>query len=112
MTEHQSVGAPYGIQGFPTIKIFGGNKQRPQDYQGLYFDICVPVLEAFYSYFLGGAVSIVILFISVLQTVKVCTRNLHHDLNLTYLRPLKLDYFECSSSGWCEVHQERLGCDF
>lgn len=34
MTEHQSVGAPYGIQGFPTIKIFGSNKQSPQDYQG------------------------------------------------------------------------------
>lgn len=34
MTEHQSVGAPYGIQGFPTIKIFGSNKQNPQDYQG------------------------------------------------------------------------------
>jgi len=34
MTEHQSVGAPYGIQGFPTIKIFGSNKQKPQDYQG------------------------------------------------------------------------------
>lgn len=34
MTEHQSVGAPYNIQGFPTIKIFGANKQSPQDYQG------------------------------------------------------------------------------
>jgi len=36
MTEHQSVGAPYGIQGFPTIKIFGSNKQKPQDYQGYF----------------------------------------------------------------------------
>lgn len=34
MTEHQSVGVPYNIQGFPTIKIFGANKQSPQDYQG------------------------------------------------------------------------------
>lgn len=34
MTEHQSVGAPYGIQGFPTIKVFGSNKQNAQDYQG------------------------------------------------------------------------------
>lgn len=34
MTAHQSVGAPYNIQGFPTIKIFGANKQSPQDYQG------------------------------------------------------------------------------
>jgi len=36
MTEHQSVGAPYGIQGFPTIKVFGSNKQNPSDYQGIY----------------------------------------------------------------------------
>ena len=34
MTEHQSVGGPYGIQGFPTIKVFAGNKQKPLDYQG------------------------------------------------------------------------------
>jgi len=34
MTAHQSVGAPYGIKGFPTIKIFGGDKQKPTDYNG------------------------------------------------------------------------------
>ena len=34
MTAHQSVGAPYNIQGFPTIKIFAGNKQSPEDYNG------------------------------------------------------------------------------
>lgn len=34
MTAHQSVGQPYGIQGFPTIKIFGANKQKPQDFNG------------------------------------------------------------------------------
>lgn len=34
MTAHQSVGAPYNIQGFPTIKVFGKNKQQPQDYNG------------------------------------------------------------------------------
>jgi len=34
MTEHQSVGAPYGIKGFPTIKVFSSNKQKPLDYQG------------------------------------------------------------------------------
>lgn len=28
----QSVGAPYGIRGFPTIKIFGKNKNSPSDY--------------------------------------------------------------------------------
>lgn len=34
MDEHQSVGSPYGIQGFPTIKIFGTNKNSPSDYNG------------------------------------------------------------------------------
>jgi protein disulfide-isomerase A6 len=33
MDAHQSVGAPYGVKGFPTIKIFGANKAAPQDYQ-------------------------------------------------------------------------------
>lgn len=32
MTDHQDVGAPYGIQGFPTIKIFGQDKTKPKDY--------------------------------------------------------------------------------
>jgi protein disulfide-isomerase A6 len=34
MDAHPSVGSPYQIQGFPTIKVFGGNKQKPSDYQG------------------------------------------------------------------------------
>jgi len=34
MTVHQAVGTPYGIQGFPTLKIFGANKKRPSDYNG------------------------------------------------------------------------------
>lgn len=34
MDQEQSVGAPYNIQGFPTIKIFGANKNSPSDYQG------------------------------------------------------------------------------
>merc|ERR1711871_369769 len=29
----QAVGAPYGVKGFPTIKIFGANKKAPTDYQ-------------------------------------------------------------------------------
>ena len=33
MTTDQDVGQPYGIQGFPTIKFFGFNKQKPLDYQ-------------------------------------------------------------------------------
>ena len=49
MTEHQSVGAPYGIQGFPTIKVFGANKQRPLDYQGL-LSSCHFVLSLLLSY--------------------------------------------------------------
>ena len=32
MTEHQSVGAPYNVQGFPTIKFFGNDKQKPSDF--------------------------------------------------------------------------------
>ena len=34
MTEHQSVGGPYNVKGFPTIKIFGGNKNYPTDLNG------------------------------------------------------------------------------
>merc|ERR1719277_587434 len=34
MTQHQAVGAPYGIKGFPTIKFFGYNKNKPTDYNG------------------------------------------------------------------------------
>ncbi|XP_041929014.1 protein disulfide-isomerase A6-like [Alosa sapidissima] len=32
--QHQSLGSQYGIQGFPTIKVFGANKNKPEDYQG------------------------------------------------------------------------------
>jgi len=34
MDVHGSVGGPYNIRGFPTIKIFGANKNSPQDYNG------------------------------------------------------------------------------
>ncbi|KAE9548637.1 hypothetical protein FO519_008149 [Halicephalobus sp. NKZ332] len=34
MTAHQSVGAPYDVKGFPTIKLFGLDKKKPTDYQG------------------------------------------------------------------------------
>lgn len=34
MTTDQNVGAPYNIQGFPTIKLFGTNKNSPVDYNG------------------------------------------------------------------------------
>ncbi len=29
MTKHQSVGSPYNVKGFPTIKFFGLNKKSP-----------------------------------------------------------------------------------
>ncbi|XP_059810624.1 protein disulfide-isomerase A6 [Hypanus sabinus] len=32
--KHQSLGGQYGVQGFPTIKIFGLNKNKPDDYNG------------------------------------------------------------------------------
>ena len=31
---HKSLGQQYGVSGFPTIKIFGTNKQSATDYQG------------------------------------------------------------------------------
>ncbi len=34
MDADSSVGAPYKIQGFPTIKVFGANKNSPSDYNG------------------------------------------------------------------------------
>lgn len=33
MTEHESLGAPYGISGFPTIKFFGFDKSKPEAYE-------------------------------------------------------------------------------
>uniref|UniRef100_A0AAY4BE33 Protein disulfide-isomerase A6 n=1 Tax=Denticeps clupeoides TaxID=299321 RepID=A0AAY4BE33_9TELE len=32
--QHKSLGGQYGVRGFPTIKIFGANKNKPDDYQG------------------------------------------------------------------------------
>lgn len=34
MDKHQSVGGPYQVRGFPTVKVFGADKQTPADYQG------------------------------------------------------------------------------
>jgi protein disulfide-isomerase A6 len=31
--QHQALGQPYGVKGFPTIKIFGADKSKPKDYQ-------------------------------------------------------------------------------
>lgn len=32
--KHKELGSQYQVRGFPTIKIFGGNKDSPQDYSG------------------------------------------------------------------------------
>jgi len=32
--QHKELGGRFGIQGFPTIKIFAGNKNKPEDYRG------------------------------------------------------------------------------
>uniref|UniRef100_A0A8C7D5A4 Protein disulfide-isomerase A6 n=1 Tax=Oncorhynchus kisutch TaxID=8019 RepID=A0A8C7D5A4_ONCKI len=32
--QHKSLGGQYGVRGFPSIKIFGANKNKPDDYQG------------------------------------------------------------------------------
>lgn len=32
MTTDGDAGRPYGIQGYPTIKFFGANKDKPLDY--------------------------------------------------------------------------------
>ena len=32
--QHKALGAKYGVQGFPTIKVFGTNKNSPTDYRG------------------------------------------------------------------------------
>lgn len=32
--KHKSLGQKYEIRGFPTIKIFGSNKNKPKEYSG------------------------------------------------------------------------------
>jgi len=34
MTENESVGAPYDVKGFPTLKWFGFDKKKPEAYEG------------------------------------------------------------------------------
>lgn len=33
--QHKSLGGQYNVRGFPTIKIFGANKNKPEEYQGM-----------------------------------------------------------------------------
>ncbi|KAM7395257.1 hypothetical protein PAMA_006833 [Pampus argenteus] len=32
--QHKSLGSQYGVRGFPTIKVFGADKNKPEEYQG------------------------------------------------------------------------------
>lgn len=32
--EHKELAHQYGVTSYPTIKIFGANKNKPQDYEG------------------------------------------------------------------------------
>lgn len=32
--DHKELGGKFGVRGFPTIKIFGANKSKPDDYNG------------------------------------------------------------------------------
>lgn len=32
--EHKDLGGRFGVKGFPTVKIFGANKNKPEDYNG------------------------------------------------------------------------------
>lgn len=32
--DHKELAGRYGVQGFPTIKIFGANKNKPEDFNG------------------------------------------------------------------------------
>ena len=38
--EHKQLGGRYGVRGFPTIKIFGADKNKPSDYQGDLLCLC------------------------------------------------------------------------
>ena len=32
--QHQSLAGQFGVRGFPTIKVFGANKKKPEDFNG------------------------------------------------------------------------------
>ena len=57
--QHRDLGGRYQVQGFPTIKVFGGNKNAPSDYQGgrtanAIADYAVNELKKIVSSRLGG----------------------------------------------------------
>lgn len=34
MDQHRAAGEPYGVSSYPTIKLFGRNKNKPKDFVG------------------------------------------------------------------------------
>nr|XP_033795095.1 protein disulfide-isomerase A6 isoform X2 [Geotrypetes seraphini] len=57
--KHQSLGGQYGVKGFPTIKLFGSNKNKPEDYQGgrtseAIVDAALSALQSLVKNRLGG----------------------------------------------------------
>lgn len=56
--QHKALGAKYGVQGFPTLKVFGTNKNSPTDYKGEEIAACQvdnTFLSASLSLSLSGA---------------------------------------------------------
>jgi len=43
---HKQLAGQYGIKGFPTIKIFGANKNQPEDYQGMLYTMLCDAMTA------------------------------------------------------------------
>lgn len=59
--KHQSLGGQYGVRGFPTIKIFGANKNKAEDYQGKCDALsCVACLKTSLNMVIMVAVNIVL----------------------------------------------------
>lgn len=68
--KHQSLGGQYGVRGFPTIKIFGANKNKAEDYQGKYDEFLdVACLKPSLNAVVMVAVNAVLVFPSCLVLV-------------------------------------------
>lgn len=68
--KHQSLGGQYGVRGFPTIKIFGANKNKAEDYQGKCDAYsCVACLKTFLDIVIMVAVNAVLCGVSFLSSV-------------------------------------------
>ena len=59
-SEHQSLGGRFGVQGFPTVKIFGLNKNKPEDYKGKWVWPYYYLLMCMYMHFVQSNIHIYI----------------------------------------------------